>query len=116
MNLIRLMSRRCLLLLLVALICLTLVMTVQPATAQTNLFDPEVAQRAAVSISQVMMSPQGQPVITCVGSGTLVSADGLILTNAHVALPSARCQSDHLVIGLNIHVGEPPTPTYYAQV
>lgn len=71
--------------------------------------------RATVFIMQTFDSG-GQPVISCVGSGTLVSADGLILTNAHVALPSTTCRSDRIVIALTLRLDEPPIPTYTAEI
>ncbi len=79
-------------------------------------FDLTNAQRATVSITQISHSPGGQPIITCVGSGTLVSSDGLILTNAHFARPSARCAADGIVIGLAIQPDQPPVPSYYADL
>lgn len=72
-------------------------------------------KRATVFIMQTYESG-GQPVISCVGSGTLVSADGLILTNAHVALPSPTCRADRIVIALTIRLDEPPIPTYTAEI
>ncbi len=79
-------------------------------------FDPVNAQRATVYIIQMYTNTHGQPVMTCVGSGTLVSADGLILTNAHIVLPGGDCRSDRLVVGLTVRIGEAPVATYYAEV
>src|SRR5258708_25740974 len=45
----------------------------------------------------------------------MVSAVGLIVTNAHNALPGANCKSDRLVIGLSVRIGEAPVATYNAQ-
>ena len=70
---------------------------------------------ATVFVMQTYQS-LGQPVISCVGSGTLVSADGLILTNAHIALPSETCRADRIVIGITVRLDEPPIPTYTAEV
>src|SRR5450432_1675213 len=71
--------------------------------------------RATVYVMQVYTNTLGQAVISCVGSGSLVSADGLILTNAHNALPGDTCKSDRLVIGLSVRLGEAPVATYNAQ-
>ncbi len=79
-------------------------------------FDATKAQRATVYIMQTYTNALGQAVISCVGSGTLVSADGLILTNAHIAVSSDTCRSDKIVIGLTVRIGEPPVARYYAEV
>jgi Trypsin-like peptidase domain len=79
-------------------------------------FDATKALRATVYVMQVYDNPQGRAIISCVGSGTLVSANGLILTNAHTALPGGNCRSDRLVIGMTIRIGEAPVAKYYARV
>ena len=71
--------------------------------------------RATVFLMQVYES-RGERVTSCVGSGTLVSADGLILTNAHNAQTSGRCRADAIVVALTIREDEPPVPAYFAEV
>jgi hypothetical protein len=75
----------------------------------------EIIKRATVFVMQTYQN-RSQTVISCVGSGTLVSAEGLILTNAHIALPSETCRSDTLVIAITVRVGEPPIPTDWRAV
>jgi hypothetical protein len=101
---------------LIAALVLTLIGPISQVRAQTTAFDPTNAQRATVLVMQTYMNAKGEAVIACTGSGTLVSADGLILTNAHIALPSDHCHSDRVVISLNARLGEPPIPSYYASV
>lgn len=72
-------------------------------------------RQAAVFLRQVYEGPNG-PVITCVGSGTLVSADGLILTNAHTVMPSDNCRADRIVVAMTLRADEAPVPTYVAEV
>lgn len=75
----------------------------------------DIIKRATVFIMQTYNS-QTNPVISCVSSGTLVSADGIILTNAHSALASESCPSDRIVIAVTVRLDEPPVPTYTAEV
>jgi hypothetical protein len=84
-------------------------------SAQAQAFDLERIQRATVLIMQTRLI-NAQPVITCVGSGTIVSRDGLILTNAHHVLTGANCPGDTIIIALNVRPGETPVPRFQADV
>ncbi len=75
----------------------------------------ETLKRAAVFVMQTYQS-SGAPIISCIGSGTLVSADGLILTNAHTAVSSDTCRSERLVVAVTVRLDEPPVPTYTAEL
>lgn len=75
----------------------------------------DLIKRATVFIIQTYQEGN-QTIVSCVGSGTLVSADGLILTNAHVGVPSDACRSDTIVIAITVRLDEPPVPTYTAEV
>ena len=61
--------------------------------------DLAAMRRATVRIEYDTLDDNGQPTGTSYGSGTIISDDGLILTNAHVAAPSAP--------GSGVRDGEP---------
>src|SRR5450432_3341124 len=100
---------------LLALLILLLIMTMPfPAAAQDQSFDLSRVEQATVFIMQATGGPQ--PTITCIGSGTLVSRDGLILTNAHNTVPNRNCPGDTLIIALSVRIDEPPVPIYRADI
>lgn len=86
-------------------------------TAQTisNTFDLERIQSATVFIVQAEMV-EDNLVITCIGSGTVVSRDGLILTNAHHTVANTECPGEVLIIAFTTHPDSPPVPRFRAEV
>lgn len=70
-------------------------------------------ERATVFIMQA----QGENLsVRCVGSGTIVRADGLILTNAHHVVRSSACPGETIIIAMSIDAGSPPIPKYRAEI
>lgn len=52
----------------------------------------------------------------CIGSGTIVRFDGLILTNAHNVMQSEACPGEELIIAMSIDPEQPPVPKYRASI
>ncbi|GAB4574041.1 MAG: hypothetical protein Kow0077_18580 [Anaerolineae bacterium] len=71
--------------------------------------------RATVYISSVYDTAGGS-VVSCIGSGTLITPDGLILTNAHNVIDGERCRVDDIAISLPVRLDEPPVLSYYADI
>lgn len=72
-------------------------------------------RQATVYLMQVQLQG-GTPVITCTGSGTLVDRSGLILTNAHFALPNAVCPGDTLFVAFTVQADQAPVPRFRAEI
>lgn len=78
-------------------------------------FDLERIQRATVFIIQARDIGDTLEV-TCVGTGTVVNRNGLILTNAHNTVQSSACPGETLVVALSVRLDEPPIPKYRAEI
>src|SRR5688500_17322666 len=83
--------------------------------AQQLEFDLERIQRATVYVMQAQ-NVGDNLFITCVGSRTIVSRDGLVLTNAHNTVMSEACPGNTLIVALSVRLDEPPVPKFRAEI
>jgi S1-C subfamily serine protease len=98
----------------VQLLFLTTIAFAQPDTPIAD-FDLARIQRASVLVMQTT-TVDGVTQITCVSSGTIVTPDGLILTNAHGTTQNASCPGESIIVSLSVRDGEPPVPSFRAFV
>lgn len=70
-------------------------------------------RRATVFVIQV---DSNELETRCVGTGTIVRFDGLILTNAHHVMQSESCPGEELIIAMSVNADEPPVPKYRASI
>ncbi|NUM47024.1 MAG: trypsin-like peptidase domain-containing protein, partial [Anaerolineales bacterium] len=92
-----------------------------PTQPTGSLTGPQRQRLAQATVLIIAAQDQGgQPIPTHIGSGTIISADGLILTNAHVASPASQgdfdFEPDYLYIALMEDESRPPVPTYLAEL
>lgn len=85
------------------------------AQDDTPRFGPGVEAREATVFLLQTYESAGAQALSCVGSGTVVSDDGLILTNAHLATAMGPCRGERIIVALPVRLDEPPVPTYLAE-
>ncbi len=78
-------------------------------------FDLERIQRATVFLIQARDTGSTLE-ITCIGTGTIVNRNGLILTNAHNTVQSSACPGETIVVALSVQLDNPPIAKYRAEV
>lgn len=91
---------------------------------QTQAAPPAAVPSPDLSVVQIIAADEGRGgrlIPKWSGSGVLISADGLILTNCHVAMPrliwdDRAFDYDLLIVALPAKAGQPPAPVYLAEV
>ena len=71
--------------------------------------------QAVVQI-EAIVNVDGHSQVGWTGSGTIISSDGLILTNAHVVLSDRFYRVEDLIVSLTVADDSPPVRSYYASI
>ncbi|NIS82943.1 MAG: trypsin-like serine protease [Anaerolineales bacterium] len=81
------------------------------ATPLPKLTTEQIQSLALSSVFiEALITEEGELITGWSGSGTLLSANGIILTNAHIVTGA-----DALVVSLTRRTDQPPIPSYYAE-
>jgi S1-C subfamily serine protease len=83
---------------------------------RSGIADLAVPYEAVVQIWAMYYDEAGELQTGWTGSGTILTPDGLILTNAHVVLPERYFPVDELAIAMATGQDEIPEPRYFAEV
>lgn len=99
-----------------AIAALTPTATLTPTPTATPLPGLGLIPYRAVVRIFAMIEVDGEPEVGWSGSGSIISPEGLILTNAHVVLPDKYYEVTELQVGLTLSDNHPPEMHYLAEV